>query len=113
MSDYPLVALRVNFATPMAGIVFKMASLDHAVESAVGVCTLTFQIGVQLTARYNNNPTGTCRCNDVHSTHVAHQTDNWCFDSTRYSQERRVISHTDATKRRLNAPCRCCANRWW
>ena len=39
MSDYPLVASPV-FVTSMAGIVFKMASFDYAVESAVGFCAL-------------------------------------------------------------------------
>ena len=37
MSDYPLVARRV-YLTSMAGMLFKMASLDHAIESAVGFC---------------------------------------------------------------------------
>ena len=34
MSDYPLAARRM--VTSMAGIVFKLASLDHVVEYAVG-----------------------------------------------------------------------------
>ena len=40
MSDYPLVAPRVYIVTSMAGIEFKLASLDHAVESTVGLSTL-------------------------------------------------------------------------
>ena len=38
---------------------------------------------VQLTACYKNNPTGTGRCNNIHTAHSAHQTANWCFDSRR------------------------------
>ena len=34
------VRLSASGATSMAGIVFKMASLVHAVEPAVGFCTL-------------------------------------------------------------------------
>ena len=40
----------------------------------------TFQLDVQLPACYKNNMSGTGQCNNVHSTHVAHQTVNWCFD---------------------------------
>ena len=36
-SDCPLVAPRI-FCNVMAGIVFKLASLDHAIEYAVGFC---------------------------------------------------------------------------
>ena len=39
-SDYPLVAPRIFCVTSMAGIVFKLSSLDHAVEYAVGFCML-------------------------------------------------------------------------
>ena len=39
-SDYPLVAPCIFSVTSMAGIVFKLAFLDHAVESAVGFCSL-------------------------------------------------------------------------
>ena len=35
--------------------------------------TATFQRDVHLAACFKNNPTGTGRCNYIHSTHVAHQ----------------------------------------
>ena len=89
MSDCRLVAPRV-YCDVNAGIVFKLASLEHAVETAVKFCTLnerdlppvtwpaywpaslrismmaTFQRGVQLTACFKNDLTGTGRCNNIH-----------------------------------------------
>ena len=92
------------FVTSMAGIVFKLAFIDHAIEYAVGFCTsnerdlppVTSQvcwpasrrisadghIAVQLTVCFLNNLTGTGRCNYIHTIYVAHQTAKRCFDSS-------------------------------
>ena len=72
----------------MAGIVLKLASLDHAIEYAVGwlldglAMMATFQGDVLLTAFLLNNLTGAGRSNYIHSTYVARQTAKWCFDSS-------------------------------
>ena len=89
----------------MAGNVLKLASLDQAVEYAVGFLQrdflpvasqacwpasrrlsmmATFQSDEHLTACFKNNLTGTFRCNNINSisTNVAHQTEKWCFDSS-------------------------------
>ena len=42
----------------------------------------TFQDDVLLTAFFFNNLTGTGRINYIHPTYLAHQTAEWCFDSS-------------------------------
>ena len=94
----------------MAEIVFKLASLDHAMEYAVGFLRknerdLSLMTSLAtwpcwpasrwisddghipwrrpiLIAFFLNNLTGTSRCNYINSTYVARQTAEWCFDSS-------------------------------
>ena len=72
----------------MAGIVFKLAFLHHAIEYAVGwlldglAMMATFQGDVLPAAFKKNNLTSIGPSNYIHSTYVAHQTAKWYFDSS-------------------------------
>ena len=54
--------------------------------------TLWSHIHVQLVLCFKNNLTGTGRCNNIHSTHIAHQTDNRCFDFKQIHDYTKLLS---------------------
>ena len=54
--------------------VTSLAALAAGLVIGRSAMTATFQRDVRLTAYYKNSLAGTYRCNNIHSTHVAHQT---------------------------------------